>query len=308
MPRIRRGSDPRITAQGDRIAVAWTTHVEGAPHGAGPMATAFSNDGGKTWHQGQSAADWPRGPHGFFAMASDDKAMHMVWLDSRGGKGQQGLRHAHSLDGGAVWSKNTTLDDKTCACCWNTVSLDGQGQLYTLYRDKDPSDIALGRLVGLDGPWERTGAVGAFDWDFHGCPHIGGDLELQAKPEGLHIHAVVGTGHPQHLGVHYLLSRDGGQTWGEPSRLGDETALHANLAAHPDGRLVSVWDMMDVEGLAIYMAESTDGGDTWSQPTMLSKPGIRATHPLAVATKDGFLVLWTEMGDKNVLDLATHRI
>ncbi|MCH9697900.1 MAG: glycoside hydrolase [Gammaproteobacteria bacterium] len=308
--KINRGNDARIAAQGDTVVVTWMKRVEGARFNAGPMVAARSTDAGKTWQRSTTPPDWITGPHGYVEMEADDNAIHAVWLDSRDGpselKAVQGLRYARSTDGGQTWLTNKTLDNITCSCCWNTLKTDNQGNVYTLYRDKQPSDLALG-VVDRAQNWQQLSKVGAFNWDFEGCPHIGGGLDIQQVGNGHKLHAVVGTGHQDYLGIHYLNSSDHGQTWTNPLQFGDESALHADVAAHDAGRVVATWDMMTDSGMAVFSAESADQGLSWSQPQQLSANGLRATHPRVIKTKSGFFIAWTEHNGKQQA-LGTRRL
>lgn len=292
---LSRGNDARLAVQGDNIVAIWASRVEGAPHNAGPMKSAHSTDGGKTWLPSIIPADWTIGPHAFFAMAGNNDSINAVWLDSRHGKssvsGSQGLRFSQSTDGGQSWSTNKTLDNITCACCWNTAKFDSNNNFYVLYRDKQPTDMALG-VLNKKQQWQRLSTVGAFNWDFPGCPHIGGGLAIQEQDHL--IHSVIGSGHIDYLGVHYLRSKDNGKSWSDPVQLGDENAVHSDIAAHNNGKVVAVWDMRTEDGLSIFYAESLDKGSNWSKAKRLSQSGMRGTHPRIITTQTGFLVLWTE--------------
>jgi len=292
---LTRGNDARLAVQGDNIVAIWPSRVEGAPHNAGPMKATRSSDGGKSWQTSPIPADWEKGPHAFYAMDANSDSINVVWLDSRKGrsevKGSQGMRFSQSKDGGQSWSINKSLDDITCACCWNTARFDSKNNFYVLYRDKQPTDMAIGKL-SQNQQWQRLSSVGAFNWDFPGCPHIGGGLAFQEN-KGL-MHSVVGSGHMEHLGVHYLRSDDNGKTWADPIQLGDESAVHSDVAASEKGRVIAVWDMRTEDGLSIFYAESKDSGLTWSENKRLSKPGMRATHPRIISNESGFLTLWTE--------------
>lgn len=136
--KLRRGNDARLAVQGDNIVAVWMSRADGTPHNAGSMMSVRSNDAGKTWQQATMPADWD-GPHGFFAMDGNDKQINLVWLDSREqtGRGSQGMRYTSSQDGGVTWLKNQTLDQQTCACCWNTARFNDDGEFYVLYRDKN---------------------------------------------------------------------------------------------------------------------------------------------------------------------------
>ncbi|MCK4842379.1 MAG: exo-alpha-sialidase [Methylococcales bacterium] len=308
--KMTRGNDAQITAQGDKVVVSWTKYEPNSRFKAGAMQAARSTDGGQSWQYSATPPDWKKGPHGYIDMAADKNAMHAVWLDSRSGHGDvkasQGLRYARSIDGGFSWQKNKTLDQLTCSCCWNTIKTDAEDKAYVLYRDKQPSDLSIG-VIDQKQQWQRLNHVGAFNWQFDGCPHIGGGLDFQTTAGINRLHSVIGTGHPEHLGIHYLYSDDKGKNWSDAKQLGDESAIHADVAAHDNGRVVVVWDMMGEEGLAIFMAESKDQGVNWSDPKQISQLGSRATHPRIVKTEKGFLSLWTE-NNGHLQTLAIKRL
>jgi hypothetical protein len=153
-------------------------------------------------------------------------------------------------------------------------------------------------MINTQQQWQRLNHVGAFNWQFDGCPHIGGGFDFQTTAGKDRMHAVVGTGHPEHLGIHYSQSNDAGKTWSTAIPFGDESAIHSDIAAHNNGRVVAVWDMMNEDGLAIFVSESSDKGDHWTHPKQISKTGMRATHPNVVKSEQGFLVIWTENDGK----------
>lgn len=307
--KFKRGNDARLAVQGDNIVAVWMTKVEGVRFGAGPMMAMRSSDRGQTWQVATMPADW-QGSHGFFAMDGNEQAINLVWLDSREQKqkGTQGLRFTQTLDGGVSWHSNLTLDDVTCACCWNTARFDDDGSFYVVYRDKKPSDMAIGR-VDLKLNWQRLSSVGQFNWDFDGCPHIGAGFAIDAKTH--HFHATVSTGQPENVGLYYLNSDDKGQTWSAPLRLGDNGAIHSDIAVASDGQLVAAWDQLSDNGLQIFYAKSDDDGQTWSVPMALSNIELSASHPRVVASKDKVVIFWTENGHDNhtkmhVEALANH--
>ncbi len=296
--KFKRGNDARLAIQGDNIVAVWMTKVEGAPFEAGPMMAMRSDDRGQTWHQATMPADW-QGAHGFFAMDGNNESINLVWLDSREQKlkGSQGLRFSQTRDGGVTWTNNQTLDDITCACCWNTARFDNDGLFYVLYRDKQPSDMAIGR-VDPELNWQRLSTVGKFNWDFEGCPHIGAGLIIDPKTH--QFHATVSTGQPDNVGLYYLNSEDKAQSWSTPTKLGDNGALHSDIAVSNVGILVASWDQLSENGLQIFYAKSDDQGKTWSKPIALSNAELNASHPRVIATDDKVLILWTESGHDNL--------
>lgn len=366
---LHRGSDAALVARGDKLFAAWTTPGTGFK-GTGPMGAAISSDGGATWIKGPNPADDGNdGSHRFLALAAAGDTFHLAWLDDR--DKLRGLRHASSVDGGKTWSRNATVDEFTCACCWNRLvfapsvgpavpagarsvapavpagapaaapilSADAPrpaqpalppadaksaGRLYALYRDMKPSDMGL--AVSDDGGanWKRLGHVGAFQWYFNGCPHVGGDLvalpptadAAAAAPAATAANpARQGAGQPALIafiwtaqtglaGCHTLHSTDGGATFSQPNRLGSERGRDPALAA-AKGVVVAAWDDYLDDDKVVLAAHSTDRGLTWSKPTRLSAAGKMATHPRLVASPaGGFLVMWTQTAGDGPSDLA----
>jgi len=304
---FHRGNDSQIAAWGDNVVVAWMNRGYDNRHGSGPMSVAYSHDKGQTWHMGEMAASqWKKGTHAFMELTANEKGMHFVWLDSRNGK--QGLYYAHSTNGGESWKPETTLDAKTCYCCWNTLVSDSQNNLYALYRDKKPSDMALVKVEAASGVSKRLARVGEFDWDFQGCPHVGGALAVHEQGDQVQLHAMVGTMKPEKAGLYYLSSADGGIHWTPEQRMGQGMAVHSDIAVNDSGALLASWDVAGPNGMSIVTSQSKDYGKTWLNETVLSKVDMDATHPKVVAVDEGFLVFWTEKAEGGSKQLQIKKL
>jgi hypothetical protein len=301
---VKRGADAQIAAAGDRLVAVWTTGAE-TRFGRGPLASAVSSDGGRTWRPGPNPADdGLETDHAYVDLAADDAgAFHAVWLDGRGGEDAgKGLRYARSADGGATWSANATLDEQCCECCWNAIQTLPGGRVNVLYRNRDPRDMSL--IASADGgrTWAEPVPVGAFDWAFDGCPHVGGALAGGAGGAGRAgsvdrtLFGVVWTAKGgADTGVFAVASPDGGTTWNPPVPLGGPQSNRPDVASPGGPRAAAVWDAyLDTGGNAVFSATTTDGGATWSDPVRLSDDTAVATHPRVIATKDGFRTFWTE--------------
>jgi photosystem II stability/assembly factor-like uncharacterized protein len=305
---VKRGNDAQVVAAGDRLLAVWTVGAD-TRMGRGPLAAAASDDGGRTWTPAAGPSD-SRLPidHAFVDLAADDAGnFHCVWLDGRHGAGPdgtvadgagKGLRYARSADGGRTWTPAATLDPQCCECCWNSLLVLPGGVVHVLYRDRDPRDMAV--VTSTDGgrTWGKPSPVGAFAWDFTGCPHVGGALAPGADDAGERLLGVVWTAKGgDSVGAFALASEDGGKTWAPPTRLGGPGSNRPDVAAGR-GRAVAVWDEhvnTDQEsGNVVFHAASADGGATWSKPARLSPPGASATHPRVVRVGDGFRALWTQ--------------
>ena len=289
--RPHRSNDPQVASSGTRVIAVWGSAGRGFKS-SGPMVTALSNDGGKTWKRGPNPADDNRHDgHGFADLIARDGRFHLTWLDSR--SGAQGVRYARSDDGGARWSANASVQPGTCECCWNTLLAGADRRVYLLFRGKGPRDMGIATSLDDGAKWNPGGVVGAFNWQIEACPHTGGSLALTGKGGAERVHALVWTGKAEQRGVHYLMSEDGGAKWNPRARLGGEYAQRADLAAR-GGELAAVWDEAIGQGGAVFLSRSRDGGGAWSKPVKLSSDAASAVYPRIVATASGLLVVWTE--------------
>ncbi|MCX5662900.1 MAG: sialidase family protein [Planctomycetota bacterium] len=327
--RHHRGSDARIVARGEELLAVWTTPGEGAM-GTGLLASALSADGGRTWRPGPDpaatlrpgATTRPSGDaaqHGyrFVALAADGRTFHLIWLDANGK--ERSLWATRSPDAGRTWEPATMVDPLICACCWNAAATGPGGRVYALYRDYKPSDMGLARSRDGGKGWQQAGRVGAFGWEFEGCPHVGGGLAVAPLAAGADARAepallaTVWTGKEGQAGVHVLVSPDGGATWGEPTRVGGGATTgsrHSDAAALDARRMAVTWDAdagsdsgeRAGEGRAIFASTSPDRGKTWGPPQKLSvAEAVAPTHPRLAALRSangaeggGFAVFWTE--------------
>lgn len=286
-----RGNDIQLAVAGNQLLAVWQT--QGELPNMGPLVSVYSTDAGQTWAVGSNPAANPMGDQAHLDLVADDQDhFHVVWLEDPEENGYQSLRYANSQDTGQHWNTAKTLDDSTCSCCWNIVKMSPQHTLNLLYRNMEPRDMALLQSANYGQTWLPSTVVGQFNWQFDGCPHIGGALAFSEDT----LHSLAWTGAEQFRGLYYLRSENQGKTWTPPQRLGNK-ALHGDIAAI-NQQVTAVWDEMEPEGTRIFKAQSLDNGATWSTPTALSPVNSLATHPRLVATYTGYLALWTEKSAK----------
>jgi hypothetical protein len=286
------GRDIKLAVKGNHRVALWNTAGSGFM-GNGPMTSALSADGGKTWVPGPNPADdGSDAGHGFYDLAADDGgALHLAWLDNRAG--QQGLIYARSDDRGRSWSENVVVDAATCQCCWNTLLPLKNGALRLLYRDDDPRDMRLASSPDAGKTWRKETTVGKFNWSFDGCPHVGGALAHTQQDGQERLHALVWTGREGREGLYVLNSEHDGSTWSPPQRLGGDRGTHGDMAASGKN-LLAVWDAATAQGFEITASRSDDEGQSWLSAQRLYAGVHPASHPKVVATKQGFAVFWTE--------------
>ncbi len=296
------GNDVQLAVSGDRLLALWQT--TGELPGMGALASAYSEDGGKTWHAGANPASDVNGDQSHSDIAVDGQGVfHAVWLADPEENGYQGLHYARSVDVGRHWQASKTLDDSSCSCCWNTLKVTSIGELNVLYRDMEPRDMALMQSKDQGYTWAKHSSVGKFDWQFDGCPHIGGGLAFNQADSNVEFDSIVWTGEEKQQGLYHLHSSDNGLTWSKPFKLG-KNPTHSDIAVSAEHILTAVWDERESEGSSIFTAQSSDNGKSWTLPVRLSQEGNSATHPRALATLAGVIVMWTEKQNKQLSQWA----
>lgn len=287
-----RGNDIQLAANGKYLVALWQT--EGELPGMGPMVSAYSADNGKTWSRGLNPAANDDGSQAHIDLIVDQHGnFHVIWLEDPDENGYQGLRYSRSMNHGKQWRRPVTLDGSTCSCCWNTFALSPDNRLNILYRDMTPRDMSLIQSSDTGLTWQRTSTVGDFQWQFNGCPHVGGGLKAVEFNGAVQLHSIVWTGVQENPGLFHLYSDGGGQRWSIPKKLGN-VAINGDVAVRSQHNVAAIWNEMEADGLSIFYAKSENGDSTWLAPHRLTQAENSATHPRLVATKHGFLAMWTE--------------
>lgn len=292
---MSRGQDYRIAVKNGSLMTVWITSGSGFG-GRGPLVAAYSMDDGRTWQSAGNPADTGSlGDHGFIALSANPAGgYHVAWLDKRAGT-HKGLFSSRYDPHTGRWSPNRAIDPVTCECCWNVLTTDSNGKLYALYRDADPRDMALAVSTDAGNSWQRQGRVGAFNWDFPGCPHVGGALALEAADSEAapQLHALVWTGKPGRAGIYYLRRSGADAPWTPPQKLAGNGANYPALAWHPAHGLTAAWAQPVEDGLHIYLTHSADRGHSWSAPGPADTAAGRHSHPRLVATPQAIHLFWT---------------
>jgi hypothetical protein len=276
-----RGNDVQIAAQGDNIISLW--QVQGEIPNNGPLVTFLSHDSGKSWQQGKNPAADDIGDQSHADLIVDTLGyIHAVWLSDPEENGYQSLRYSQSLDHGKNWHPPIKLDDSTCSCCSNTLALSPNGAIHVLYRDMKPRDMSMLTSIDHGISWQNKKVIGNFNWEFDGCPHVGGGLTFD---ESNNFYSSVWTGFSGISGL-YTISKN------HTVKIG-KNATHSDIIAMND-RIIVVWDEIQPGGTAIFSSQSFDNAMSWSTPLQLSDPGNAATHPRIIASDGNAQVLWTE--------------
>lgn len=171
---MRRG--PRIVSSQRGLVISAISHADGN------LVAWHSADGGKTWPPASRVNSSDRSAReGLHAMTGDAAGrVHLAWLDLRNGKTE--LWMASSTNGGSAWGENRLVyqspSGSICECCHPSLALDGQGQLWAMWRNS--IDGARDMFLSVSGDGGRTFSearkLGAASWTLPACPMDGGQI------------------------------------------------------------------------------------------------------------------------------------
>ena len=296
-----RGTDFQVAASGKGALAVWMQHGTGFM-GRGPLASAFSADGGKSWRNaGNPSDDESIGDHAFIDLTADDKGnFHAVWLDKRSGN-DKGLYSASYDARTHRWEKNRTVDGMVCDCCWNVLKADRTGRLHALYRDKTPRDMGWAFSGDYGKTWELGGPVGNFDWRIEACVHVGGGLAIEEKGGNTQLHAVVWTGNQGNAGLYYLSRKSEEGNWGEPVRIGGVECTLPDIAVSDSGQIAIAWIRQTSDGNKLFRLKGDRIRPDSIKAVQVQTEEVYPTHPKLISLGDSLHLFWTgQAGGKEV--------
>lgn len=190
---LGRHRGPRIAATKTAIVIsaivserAGVKAHENSPE-SGNLIAWRSTDGGRTWVRVAAINDHPSAAReGLHTMAAGANGkVFAAWLDLRA-KGTR-LVGAVSTDGGASWSKNTTVYESPsgsiCECCHPSAAFSPAGEVWVMWRNAIDGYRDMWLSSSPDGAkFSSATKVGAGTWKLAACPMDGGDVEATGAP------------------------------------------------------------------------------------------------------------------------------
>jgi hypothetical protein len=301
------------------VAVLWT-----AGRGNSTLKLARSGDGGRTFGRPQEIqSPGARGNRGWASMtATDDGALHVVWLDHRdtaAASGASGASHQHgasatrSADGVAAAQRSGlyyarlgsgALSERliargVCYCCKTGVSAGAGGRVTAVWRHVYPGNLRdIAAATSADGGRSFTAPqrVSEDGWSIDGCPENGPSILVHDAEQHLVWPTVVGSREP--VGAVFYAHSSDGRAFSPRVRVSAAASRdpeHVQMVRADDGDLVLAWDEV-VEGSRRVVATRVRPGD---QPAVVGKSmvvsaGRPARHPALAPTSRGVVVAWTD--------------
>jgi hypothetical protein len=238
---------PSVRPLGDSALVAqWLVENHDDPDNtdAYDLRLAWSADRGRTWTPAASPHDdGTRSQHGFASLFDmpGGSTSGLVWLDGRaaaGGRiGDMALRAA-LYNAGHVQVAQTVVDSRVCECCQTAAAATSEG-IVVAYRDRSPDEVRDIYVVRSEGDgWSQPAPVHHDGWKINGCPVNGPAISAQGRDVAVAWFTV-----QDDAGRAFVaFSRDGGRTFGTPTRLDDAaSAGRVQVVLLEDGSAAVSW-------------------------------------------------------------------
>lgn len=317
--RVNGEQPPRVAIAGPHVVVVWQSRRTGQPE----VRAARSTDGGRSFAKAVTVhAGGLTGSRGWSSVAlAPGGEAHLSWLDTRNGAvpaTQDPVSAGAHQHGGsstrqdvfhAVWAPEgepveAAVTTSVCFCCKTSTAVSRNGVTLVAFRHIYPTnlrDMAVARSTGGNHTFDPPVRVSQDGWELTGCPEDGPALAIDDN-NLVHIAWPTITGpDASRKGIFYAFSSDEGRSFAPRIRLDEGTdvkqAQHPQVAAAGPAAIV-VWDEISPAGSRIRARVlTTDGRDDksprLSSVVAVTDPGS-VTYPSVAATKDGYVVFWTE--------------
>ncbi len=225
--------------------------------------------------------------------------IYVAWLDGRN-KDRSGASalFACSRDNGATVDKNVVIDGMACPCCRPMLAQAPDGALWVAWRktfEGNVRDIVIARSTDQGRSFSPSTVVSRDGWVFDACPHRGPSIAFDG-PGRLYIGWYT-EGKDEQPRLFIATSDDQGATFSTAVALHSAaTSLPDNLqmAVHPDGQVVAVWEEVTGVRKRVVMRVSMDRGQTFG-PVLTLSSGSKAEHPAVAIHDSGRVAIgWTE--------------
>ena len=289
---------PKIVALADgTLLVSYTARPEKSYNGT--IFIARSTDGGKSFSAARPLVDGAGQRFDIF-LASPKGRLYAAWLDKRGAEevrnsgkdfAGSGIAVGWSDDGGETFAGKKILLDHSCECCRVSAALDRDGLPVFAWRHVFGANLRDHYVAKLsaDGTELLGGRVSEDEWATT-CPHHGPSLAIDSAGAW---HVVWFTNGKARKGLFYAKSVDGGKSFSEPAKFGDDehAPSHAALLAVKE-RLYRAWKEFDGTTTSILLQMSHDSGKAWSAPRVIASTTGASDHPLLVEHQSAAYLSW----------------
>jgi hypothetical protein len=288
------------------LAAHWLVRSGGETY-AYDVHIAVSSDGGDNWSEPFIPhRDATETEHGFVSLIPTTEGnFGVLWLDGRNmagtPRGAMTLRYATLLPDGELDSE-ALIDESVCDCCSTDALRTGDGATLVAYRDRSASeirDISVSRLS--ESTWSTPRTVHADNWEIAGCPVNGPAVASQ----GDLVAVVWFTAAQDTAVVRVAFSRDGGRTFGPPTRVDNGDPMgRVDLVLLDDGSALVSWLERREDRARIFLRRARRSGALESTLVAVTSGSRSSGFPRMVRLGNEIFLAWTEPGEPTLIRTA----
>jgi len=277
-----------VAAYQDTVHVVWHDDRDGNYE----IYYKRSDDGGMTWGTDTRLTDEPNGSY-TPSVAVTGQSIHVVWEDDRDMDTE--VYHKRSTDAGVTWGSDVHVTVSTGPQGIPSVAVVGE-YVHVAWVDftlMGNSEIYYGRSTDGGLIWGTPSQI-SYAGGFSSSPSIA------AQESDVHIAWQDTRFGWYNNEIFYRHSSDDGVTWGNESRLTEDTTFSNTPSIGVDANYVHVvWEEMRDGNFEIYYKRSTDYGQTWGQDTRLTDDTGESHSPSIAVSGSNVHIVWMENRDGN---------
>lgn len=222
--------------------------------------------------------------------------VHIVWQELRDGHYE--MYYKRSTDGGVNWDADVRLTT-TITDSWNpSIAVNGS-VVHVVWEDERQGNSEI---------YYKSATDGGLTW--------GADTRLSTDPSDSWNPSVAVSGSVIHVAwydnrngagnweIYYKRSTDGGITWGEETRMTNNSHISRYPCIAVTGSVVHLVWHDDRDGkYHIYYKRSTDGGTNWSADTPLTIDPGNSFYPCLAVAGSSVHVVWYDTRDLSKVEI-----
>jgi hypothetical protein len=275
--------NPSVAVSGSVVYIVWEDHRDGNYE----IYYKRSQDAGVSWGADTRQTNNISNSQ-FPSISVSGSVVHIVWADERDGNDE--IYYKRSLDGGVSWGSDIRLTNNT-AYSWNpSIAVSGSVVNVVWYDTRDGNyEIYYKRSTDAGVSWGT---------DIRLTNNIAYSYGPSISFSGSVVHVVWYDDRDGNNEIYYKRSTDGGESWGEDTRLTNNSASSYNPSVTVSGSVVQiVWRDNRDENSEIYYKRSTDEGVSWGADTRLTNNSAYSDYPSITVSGSVVHVVWFDNRD-----------
>ena len=218
--------------------------------------------------------------------------VHVVWQEKRDGYYE--IYYKRSTDGGVSWDADTRLTTNT-SDSWNpSIAVNGS-VAHVVWEDERQGNSEIYYKGSTDG-----GVTWGVDTRLTNDPANSWNPSVAVSGSVVHVAWYDDRNGSGNWEIYYKRSTDGGVSWGEETRMTNNTHVSRYPCIAVSGSVVHlVWHDDRDGNYEIYYKQSTDGGLSWGTDTRFTNATEISMYPNVAVSGPVVHVVWFDMRDGN---------